>query len=701
MYKKITIAALLFCAIISFSCVQNKSAVPPVAKIIPHPTEFNGETLEDNYFWLRNRDSSDVLEYITQENEYTAAMMASSDALKDTLYEELIARINENDLSVPYKKDDYYYYTKTEEGKDYDIYCRKLKSIDNDEEIILDINQLAEGHGYFYVGFTAISPNQKYLAYSVDTTGGEIYTIYFKNLETGELFDDMIENVSGDLVWANDNKTVFYLVLDDIHQPYRLYKHMMGKSNDNDELMYEEPDKKFWVDLTKSKSGEFIFLSSGSATSTEVRYLNANKPKSQFVVFKERRPDIEYQLYHIKDKLLILTNENAMNFKVDAVSDTNPQTKKITSFVPYDSTVMISGLETFNDYLALYTRENGLEQIKIIDLKDNSSKMVSFPEDVYTYSPIDNLDFNTDKIRFVYSSSITPRTVYDYNMKTSEKTILKEYEVLGGYDKNNYRTAREFATASDGAKIPISLVYRKDLVKDGSNPLYLYGYGAYGISSEPRFRSYVFSLLDRGFIFAIAHTRGGGEMGRQWYYDGKLFNKINTFTDFIACTEDLIEKKYTSPGKIVAYGGSAGGLLVGYLANERPDLYQTILADVPFVDLMNTMLDPTIPLTVLEYEEWGNPNEKEYFDYMLSYSPYDNVKAHDYPNMLIMTSMFDPRVQYWEPAKWTAKLRATKTDDNLLLLHTNMEGGHGGLSGRYSQYDELAFMLAFVLKTVK
>lgn len=699
MYRKTVF--LLLILIISLNCIQRRKPTPPAADIIPHTTTIHGVTLEDDYYWLRERDSKDVMDYLRAENSYTNAIMEPMGKLKDSLYNEMLGRINETDLSVPYRMGDYYYYTRTEEGKDYDIYCRKKKSLDNDEEIILDVNLLAEGHGYYSVDMIRVSPNQKLLAYSVDTTGGEVYTIYFKDIEHNELLNDQLPGASGDLVWANDNKTIFYLLLDDTRQPYRLMKHRLETHYQNDLLLYEELDKKFWLDITKSKSEEFIFLTSGSATSTEVRYLDADDPDDPFRVYKERQPNIEYELYHIKDKLLILTNEDALNFKVDQISDDDPQQKKQTAFIAHDSLVKIDGLEPFEDYLALYTRQNGLKQIRIIDLENNISHFVSFPEEVYTYSKGDNYNFETDKLRFVYSSPITPKTVLDYDMRTQERSILKQFEVLGGYDKIDYVTAREFAIASDGTEIPISLVYKKELVKDGTNPVFLYGYGAYGISSEARFRNYAISLIDRGFIFAIAHIRGGGEMGRQWYYDGKFLKKKNTFTDFIACTEHLIQQGYSSPELIVAYGGSAGGLLVGAIANMRPDLYKTIVADVPFVDLINTMLDPSIPLTVLEYEEWGNPNDKTYFDYMLSYSPYDNVKTQDYPHILIMTSLYDPRVQYWEPAKWTAKLRAHKTDNNLLLLKTNMEGGHGGLSGRYQQYDELAFMLAFIIKSIE
>ena len=685
---KLPVTLLLFTVLlVSFGCVKERQPIPPAAQVRPHETAVNNMVLEDDYYWLRERGSKEVLDYLKAENVYADAIMAKHQELRTAIYNEILDRLNDTDESVPYKFGDFVYYERTIEGKDYPIYCRKKGLNSSDEEIYLDANALSEGYDYLDVGMREVSPNDDILAYATDTSGNEIYTIYFKNLKSGELMTDQIPGVYPELAWASDNKTVFYLTLDETRQPYRLYKHVLGTHYTNDELLYEEMDKKFWVSVSRSKSGKYIFLSLNSSTSSEIHYLRSDKPNLPFTVFRERKKDIEYTLYHIDERFLILTNEDAVNFKLLVVPEKQANLQKPELFLPYNPEHKIDGVETFEDYAAIYYRAEGFRQLDIIDLKTKETYTVPFSENVYTYNQGDNYDFKAKALRFEYSSPITPKNVIDVDLKTHQQTILKEDKVLGGFDKNNYETALEYAVAGDGAKVPISMVYKKGLKLDGTNPVFLYGYGAYGISSEARFRSYAISLLDRGFIFAIAHVRGGGEMGRQWYLDGKLLNKKNTFSDFIACSEHLIDKKYTSEGKIIAYGASAGGILMGAIANMRPDLYGGIIGDVPFVDVINTMLDPSIPLTVQEYEEWGNPNDTVYFDYMYSYSPYDNVKAQDYPDMLIMAGLNDPRVQYWEPAKWTAKLRSLKTDKNLLLFKTNMGAGHGGSSARYEAYD--------------
>jgi len=687
---------VLMTVLMTVSCVQRRAPEAPVAKIEPKENSLHGVSWVDNYYWLRERDSKEVLDYLKAENLYTSEVMAKTEKMRDKLYEELKSRIKETDLTVPYKYKDYYYYDRTEEGKQYSINCRKKRSLEEVEEIILDENELANGHGYMAVGVFEVSPNQEYLAYSVDTNGSENYTIHIKNLKTGKLLQDRIPSTYESLEWGNDNKTIFYATFDETHRPYRLYRHQIGKDYTEDELLYEESNEQFWLTLSKTKSEQYLLLGLGSSTTSEYHYLDADKPDGSFKMIHPRQHLLEYEVFHNGKDFYIVTNDNAVNFKVVKAPTSNPSKKNWVDFIPAVDSVKIDGLEMFKDHMAVYCRINGLKQIKVLGMKNEVSYFIDFPEEVYTYSTSGNYDYDTDNLRFTYMSMISPKAVYDYNMKDKTRELRKEYEVLGGYDKNNYETHRLFATASDGTKIPISIVYKKGLKKDGNNPFYLYGYGAYGISMEPYFSSNRFSLLNRGFVFAIAHVRGGGEMGRPWYDDGKMLKKKNSFTDFIACAEYLIAEKYTSPEKLVMSGASAGGLLVGAVVNIRPDLFKAVVADVPFVDVINTMLDPTIPLTVNEYEEWGNPNDKEYFDHMYSYSPYDNVKAQNYPNMLLTAGLNDPRVQYWEPAKWTAKLRTLKTDDNLLLLKTNMGAGHGGASGRYDYLKEIAFEYVFL-----
>lgn len=675
---------------------NRQNIASPVARIIPKVDELHGDTRIDNYFWLRERGNPEVIEYLEAENRYTETMMKHTEGFQERLYKELLSRIKETDLSVPVKIDDYYYYTRTEEGKQYHIHCRKKGNLDAGEEILLDQNVLAEGHEYFQIGAYEISPDHKLLAYSVDTAGSEVYTLHVKDLSAGELLKDEIAGTYYSVEWANDNKTIFYNVLDEAKRPYKLYRHILGTDPTEDVLIYHEADESFFLSIDKTKSKAYLILDLGSHTTSEVHYLDANRPTEDFRIIHPRQHEMEYYVVHHGEKFFIVTNENAKNFKLMETPVVAPSKENWREVIPHRDSVKLDGVEAFKDHLVIYERENGLRNIRISSISGAEEHYVDFPEPVYTVWSGSNPDFNSSILRFDYTSLVTPRSVFDYDMNARTRELKKQEEVLGGYDPSLYESERIFAKASDDTMIPISLVYKRGMVKDGSNPLFLYAYGSYGSSSDPGFSSNRLSMLDRGFIFAIAHIRGGQEMGRYWYDQGKLLHKKNTFTDFIACAEHLTVEKYTSSDRLVINGGSAGGLLMGAVTNMRPNLLKIVVAKVPFVDVINTMLDPNIPLTVSEYEEWGNPNEKEYYDYMKSYSPYDNVEARDYPNILVTAGLNDPRVQYWEPAKWTAKLRVLKTDSNVLLLRTNMGTGHGGPSGRYDYLKEIAFEYAFV-----
>ena len=676
---------------------DKQSITPPVAKTIPKSDTLHGDVRIDNYYWLRDRSNPEVIEYLEAENRYTEAMMKHTEKFQERLYKELLGRIKETDLSVPEKMDNYYYYSRTEEGKQYPIFCRKKGALDAEEEILLDQNELSIGHKYLAVGVYQVSPDHGLLAYSVDTTGSEIYTLYIKDLDKNELFKEEISNIGYTAAWANDNKTIFYTELDDARRPYKLYRHTLGTDPNQDMFIYHEKDDAFFLDISKTKDREYLIMELGSNTTTEVRYLKADLPSDTFKVIHPRQHEMEYYVEHHGDKFYIITNDNAKNFKLMKVSVYSPEKENWEEVIPHRDSVKIEAFDVFKDHLVVYERESGLKKIRITNLINDEIHYVDFPEPVYTFWQGRNPDFNTNILRFNYTSLVIPRSVFDYNMSTRTRELKKQYEVLGGYDPSLYQSERIFTKAQNGTIIPISLVYKKGMVKDSSNPLLLIGYGAYGASFEPYFSSNRLSLLDRGFIYAIAHVRGGGEMGRYWYEQGKLLNKMNTFTDFISCAKHLIAEKYTSSDKLVISGGSAGGLLIGAVTNMRPDLFKTVIADVPFVDVLNTMLDPSIPLTVIEYEEWGNPNKKEYYDSIRSYSPYDNVEAKEYPNVLITAGLNDTRVSYWEPAKWTAKLRALKTDKNILLLKTNMGAGHMGASGRYDYLKDIAFEYAFIL----
>jgi oligopeptidase B len=692
----ISLAGLVLFLLIS-ECSGPGDITPPVAKAIPKADTVFGDLRIDNYFWLRQKSNPEVIQYLEAENEYTEAMTKHTKRFQEHLFQELKARIKETDLSVPEKIEGFYYYTRTEEGRDYSLYCRKRASLEAEEEVLLDQNALAEGKDYCEIGAFRVSPDHRLLAYSLDTTGAEIYTVYVKDLQTGELLEDRISGAYEDLEWANDNEVLFYSTLDQALRPYQLYKHSLGTDQSEDVLLYHEKDEMFYLELSKTRSMAYLLIDLESKTTSEVRYLNADNTEESLQVVHPRQHGMEYDVDHRGEKFYIVTNDGARNFRLMTAPVTDPSKGNWREIVPHRESVKIDKVDLFENHLVVYEREGGLKQIRITNLSAGDVHHVDFPEPVYTVWPERNPDFHTATLRFTYTSLVTPKSVFDYDMDARTRELKKQEEVLGGYDPSLYQSERVFAPASDGTMVPISLVYRKGTVKDGTNPLYLVGYGSYGLSEEPKFSSHRLSLLDRGFIYAKAHIRGGEEMGRAWYEDGKLLQKTNTFTDFIACAEHLIAHKYTSRDGLVIAGSSAGGLLMGAVVNMRPDLFRVVIADVPFVDVINTMLDPTIPLTVTEYEEWGNPNEKEYYHYMKAYSPYDNVSAKEYPHMLVTAGLNDPRVQYWEPAKWTAKLRVTKTDDNLLLLKTNMGAGHFGQSGRYDYLKEVAFEYAFIL----
>jgi oligopeptidase B len=671
---------------------------PPRAKQAPTTLEGPDATRSDPYYWLNQRDNPEVIAYLEAENAYTDAMMAHTEPFQEELFREITGRIKKNDASVPYRYRDYYYYTRYEDKNEYPLYCRQAGSLDAPEEIMLDANALAEGHEFFSVRGTSVSSDQDILAFSMDTVGRRIYTIRFKNLETGEFLPDEIPAVTGNLAWAEDNRTLFYTKQDPETLRWdTVYRHVLGTNPAGDPLVFEETDDTFEASVMKTKSRKYIVIESDQTLSTECRYLDAANPAGEFTVFLPRERDHEYSIDHFQDAFYIRTNDHARNFRLMKTPVTATSRENWIEIIPNRDDVLLEGFEIFRDQLVVEERKNGLIQIRIRPWSGEDEHYLDFGEPAYLAYLDDNREFDTGVLRFVYESMTTPSTVYDYDMVTREKTMRKQDEVLGGFDAGNYRTERRYAPARDGVTVPVSIVYRKETPLDGTSPLLLYGYGSYGYSMDAYFSYSRLSLLDRGFVYAIAHVRGGEEMGRQWYEDGKLLNKKNTFTDFIDCAEYLIREKIADPGRVFAEGGSAGGLLMGAVVNMRPDLWRGVVADVPFVDVMTTMLDPSIPLTTGEYDEWGNPNEKTYYDYMLSYSPYDNVEATDYPNLLVTTSLHDSQVQYFEPAKWVAKLRAWKTDHNLLILKTNMEAGHGGASGRLKQYRETALAYAFMI----
>ena len=677
---------------------------PPVAKIIPKKLEKFGNVRIDNYFWLNDRKNPEVIDYLNKENAYYEKMTAHTKVFQKELFEEMKARIKEDDESVPYLYNGYYYITRFETGKDYPIYSRKKESLSAKEEIMFDCNVLAKGHSYFQLGGLSISPDNTYATYAIDTIGRRIYSIKVKNLKTNEILGDKIENTSGESTWANDNKTIFYTHQDKVTlRSDKVFKHKLGANFANDVLVFEEKDDTFNVDVSKEKSKKYIVISSSSTLTTEYRTLLADNPDGKFTIFQKRVRGLEYDISHFGDSFYIVTNKDkATNFKLMKTPENATSKENWTDLIPHREDVLLEDIEIFKNFLVVEERANGLNKIRIMPWSGKGEYYLPFESETYTAYTTTNVDFDTDILRYSYQSMTTPSSVIDFNMKTIIKEIKKEQQVLGGkFDKNNYTEERIWATAKDGTKIPISMVYRKGLKNDGANPLLLYAYGSYGHSMDATFSSTRLTLLDRGFIFAIAHIRGGEDLGRQWYEDGKLLKKKNTFTDFIDCSKFVIDQKYTSKLHLYAEGGSAGGLLMGAVVNLAPELYNGIIAQVPFVDVITTMLDETIPLTTGEYDEWGNPNVKKYYDYMVSYSPYDNVKKQNYPNMYVSTGLHDSQVQYWEPAKWVAKLRSVKTDTSILFLDTNMDAGHGGASGRFEAIKELAKEYSFLLDLEK
>ncbi|MDZ7333346.1 MAG: S9 family peptidase [candidate division KSB1 bacterium] len=681
----------------SFQHAQRQHIVPPKAKQIPKELTIHGHTRIDKYFWLRERENPEVITYLQAENDYKDAVLKHTKKLQEKLYKEIIGRFKQTDMSVPYRDNGYYYYIRYEEGQEHPIYCRKKGSLEAQEEIMLNVNEMAKGHDFYQVVGLSVSDDNKFLAFGVDTVSRRKYTIYFKNLETNELLPDALPNTSGGAAWASDNKTVFYATKDSTLRPFKIMRHILGTDPAEDAEVFHEKDSTFSTYVYRSKSKKYILINSTSTLSTEYRYLEADDPTGLFTIFNPRERDHEYSIEHFEDKFYIVTNWNAKNFRLMETPVGNTNKKYWREVIPHRNDVLLEDIEVFKNYLAIGERKNGLRQIRVVDQTDGTEHYLDFGEPAYTAYASINPEFDTELLRYGYTSLTTPNSTYDYNMRTREKTLLKQEEVLGGFDPKNYKTERLYATAKDSVKIPISLVYRVGLVKDGNNPLLLYGYGSYGASTDASFSSVRLSLLDRGFVYAIAHIRGGQEMGRQWYEDGKLLKKKNTFTDFIACAECLIAEKFTNPEKLFAMGGSAGGLLIGAVVNMRPDLFKGVIAAVPWVDVVTTMLDESIPLTTNEFDEWGNPKQKEYYDYMLSYSPYDNVVAQNYPNMFVTTGLHDSQVQYWEPAKWVAKLRELKTDNNILVLHTDMKAGHGGKAGRFERHRLTAMEYAFML----
>ena len=677
--------------------MKDVKAQPPVAKKIPKKLEKFGDVRIDNYYWLRERDNPEVLKYLKAENAYTDKVMAPVKAFREKLFQEIKGRIKEDDSSVPYRLDDYYYYTRYVKGGEYPLYCRKKGSMDAEEEVLADGNELGKGHEFFSY-FADVGVEHRMMALVMDTVGRRKYHIRIKDLKTGKMLPEIIKDVTGNIAWAGGDRYLFYTRQDpQTLRWYQVFRHKLGEDTSGDQLVYEEKDVTFDCYVSRTKSKKYIMISSSSTLSDEWRYLPADKPLSEPVVIQPRERNLEYSVDHLDGKFYIRTNLNARNFKLVKTPVTAPGKANWKDVISHREDYFLESFELFRDFLVLEEKNEGLTKIRILSWNHQDDHYIDFGEPAYAAWLAYNPEMNTEFVRYGYSSFTTPRSTYDYQMVKREKTLLKRQEVLGDFDPSNYRSERIWVEARDGVKVPLSIVYRKGFEKDGSHPCLIYGYGSYGASMEASFSSYRLSLLDRGFVYALAHVRGGQELGRKWYEDGKLLKKKNTFYDFIDCSKYLIDHKYTKPDKLFAQGGSAGGLLMGAVANMAPELYKGIIAQVPFVDVLTTMLDETIPLTTAEYDEWGNPNEKVYYDYIKSYSPYDNVVAQAYPNMLVTTGLHDSQVQYWEPAKWVAKLRAAKTDDHLLLLHINMEAGHGGASGRFKRIRETARIYAFVL----
>ncbi|MFS4469195.1 S9 family peptidase [Maribacter sp. 2210JD10-5] len=674
---------------------------PPVAKKIAKKLAKHGDERLDNYYWLNNREDKEVIAYLEEENAYYNQVTAHTKAFQSLLFEEMKGRIKEDDASVPYKKNGYWYKTRYEKGKEYPIYSRFKETLEASEEIMFDGNEMAIGHDYFNIGGIAVSPNNMFAVYGVDTVSRRQYTLRIKNLVTGEIYDDVIENTTGGGVWAADNKTFFYTKNDAVTlRSDKVYKHILGTDASEDILVFHEEDDTFTTFIYRTKSKKYLVIGSVSTLTSEYRILPADNPDGDFKVFSPRTRGLEYSIYHYEDSFYILTNkDNATNFKLMETNEQHTNSATWQEFIAHRENVRLEDVDIFKDYYVLSERENGLYKIRIVKWDGSSAYYLPFESETYAAYVGNNPDFDTNTLRYVYNSLTTPSSVIDFDMETKGKEIMKEQEVLGGtFNKKNYIEKRLWATARDGVKVPISLVYHKDTELGQNTPLFQYAYGSYGYTIDPSFSTIRLSLLDRGFVYAITHVRGGEYLGRQWYENGKLLQKKNTFTDFIDCSKFLIDEHITGPEHLYASGGSAGGLLMGAIVNMAPELYRGVIAAVPFVDVVTTMLDDSIPLTTGEYDEWGNPNEKEYYDYMKSYSPYDNVVAQEYPNMLVTTGLHDSQVQYFEPAKWVAKLRELKKDDNQLLFDINMDAGHGGASGRFESLKEVAKEYAFLME---
>ena len=697
---------VVLCTIFTTSCNQphtmkeSKAIIPPMADRVHYQLKKHDHIRIDPYYWLRERDNPEVIDYLERENDYYQKITAHTDDLKNTLFDELKGRVKEDDNSVPYFYNGYWYITRYEKGKDYPIYIRKKDSLTAPEELLFDCNKMAEGQSYFQLSGISISPDNTKAAFAVDTVSRRLYTLYVKDLVSGQLLETKIPNTSGSTAWAANNQHLFYTAKDEITlRSSAIHRHDILGSATNNKLIFEEKDETFSVYVSSSKSDEYIFINSFSTLTTEAQFLKADNPLGDFKMVQERTRGLEYDIAHMGDYFYILTNKDgATNYKLIRTKIDTPEASNWETILEHREDVLLEDLELFKAYWAVTERQNGLSRIRIKSWEGDTDYFLPLEGETYSLFISTNLQFDTSKIRYGYSSLKTPYSVFEFDMATQETTLLKEQEVMGGnFDKNNYIEKRIWAIARDGVKVPMSMVYHKDTKLTSGTPILQYAYGSYGSTIDPGFSSSRLSLLDRGFVYVIAHIRGGEYLGRQWYEDGKLFKKKNTFNDFIDCSKHLIQEQMTAPEHLYAYGGSAGGLLMGAVVNESPELYNGIIAAVPFVDVITTMLDDEIPLTTSEYDEWGNPNDKSYYDYMLSYSPYDQVREMEYPNMLVTTGLHDSQVQYWEPAKWVAKLRVTKTGSNILLLDTNMEAGHGGASGRFESLKELAKKYAFIL----
>lgn len=697
------LVASLVCLIILFitGCSKTKDIAPPVAKKIQKKLVIHGQERIDNYYWLNERENPAVMEYLHAENAYRGAMMAGSADLQKSLYDEIVGRIKQIDESVPYLDNGYFYYHRYLKGQEYPIYARKKDAPDAPEEILIDGPEMARGLDYFHVTGLSVSENNRYLVFGVDTVSRRKYTIYFKNLSSGELLTDEIPNTNGRAVWANDNRTVFYVTKDSTLRPERVWHHHIGTKLAEDREFFHEKDNTFNVSIYKTNTDKYIVLASEQTLATEFRLLDADDVEKEAVLFQPRERDHEYYIYDQGNRFLVLTNWQAKNFRLMEARPGKTGKNQWRELVAHNKDILLERVKAFKNHIVITERTAGKNQIRVVNLKNDSEHYIAFDDPNFVAYPDDNYQFDTDVLRLSYESLTTPESVFDYNMTTMKRHLLKEEEVGGGFDRNNYKSERLWATARDSVLVPVTIVYRKGMVRDGKSSLLLYGYGSYGSSMNPYFRSSRLSLIDRGFIYAIAHIRGGSEMGRQWYEDGKLLKKKNTFNDFLDCAEYLVAQKYTSPEHLFAQGGSAGGLLMGAVVNARPDLFKGIIAAVPWVDVVTTMLDKSIPLTTAEFDEWGNPEDPVYYEYMLSYSPYDNVAAKDYPAMYVTTGLHDSQVQYFEPAKWVAKLRDMKTDNNLLILDVDMASGHGGASGRFARYKRTALQYAFILEQLK